>query len=44
MVGSLVELLAKRISQTCHKPIDFHTVTDVVGESISSAEYCESVR
>ena len=44
IVGSLLELLAKRRSHTFPKPIDVHAVIDVAGECIYSVEYCESVR
>ena len=35
MVESLLEILTKR-NQTFHKPIDVHTVTDNMGEIVSS--------
>ena len=36
MVECLLEILAKRRHQTFYKPIDVHSVTNVVSEIISS--------
>ena len=36
MVEKLLEILARRRSQTFYKPADVHFVTNVVGESIFS--------
>ena len=36
MVESLLEILTKRRSQTFYKPIDAHSMTDFVSESISA--------
>ena len=36
MVESLLEILIKRKSQTLYELIDAHSVTNLVGESISS--------
>ena len=36
MVESLLEILTKRRSQTFYKPVDVHSVTNAIGQSISS--------
>ena len=36
MVESLLEILTKRRSQVFYKPVDVHSVTNAIGESISS--------
>ena len=36
MVESVLEVLTKRRSQTFYKNIDIHSVTNAIGESISS--------
>ena len=36
MLESLLEILIKRRSQTFYKPIDVHSVTNAIGEGISS--------
>ena len=36
MVESLLEILTKRRSQTFYKPVDVDSVTNAIGESISS--------
>ena len=43
IVENLLEILTKRKSQTFYNPIYVDFVTNVVGESISSVEYCQSV-
>ena len=42
-VESLPEILTNRRSQAFHKPIDIHSVTNVIGESISSIQMWDIV-
>ena len=43
MLESLLEILIKRRSQSFYKPIDVHSVTNAVGEGISSISTSNTV-